>query len=33
VPFEQSVGETLDYFLNDLVKCAKGESCAMSACE
>lgn len=33
VPFEQSVSETLDYFLNDVVHCAKEESCAMSACE
>jgi UDP-4-amino-4-deoxy-L-arabinose formyltransferase/UDP-glucuronic acid dehydrogenase (UDP-4-keto-hexauronic acid decarboxylating) len=33
VPFEQSVGETLDYFLNDVIGCAAGVSCAMSACE
>lgn len=32
VPFEQSVSETLDYFFNDVVGCAAGESCAMSAC-
>ena len=33
VPFEQSVSETLDYFLNDVVDSAKEESCPMSACE
>jgi UDP-4-amino-4-deoxy-L-arabinose formyltransferase/UDP-glucuronic acid dehydrogenase (UDP-4-keto-hexauronic acid decarboxylating) len=32
VPFEQSVSETLDYFLNNVADCAKGESCAVSAC-
>ncbi|MDY6833012.1 MAG: bifunctional UDP-4-amino-4-deoxy-L-arabinose formyltransferase/UDP-glucuronic acid oxidase ArnA [Thermodesulfobacteriota bacterium] len=32
VPFEQSVGETLDYFLNDMMVCAKEAPCAMSAC-
>jgi UDP-4-amino-4-deoxy-L-arabinose formyltransferase/UDP-glucuronic acid dehydrogenase (UDP-4-keto-hexauronic acid decarboxylating) len=32
VPFEQSVHETLDYFLNDVMGCAAGESCALSAC-
>ncbi len=33
VPFEQSVSETLDYFLNDVVGCEAGDSCGMSACE
>ena len=33
VPFEQSVTETLDYFLNDVVACAAEELCATSACE
>ena len=33
VPLEQSVNETLDYFLNDVVGCAQEASCAMSACE
>ncbi|MEJ2247668.1 MAG: bifunctional UDP-4-keto-pentose/UDP-xylose synthase, partial [Acidobacteriota bacterium] len=33
VPFDQSASETLDYFLNDVVDCAKEESCAVSACE
>lgn len=33
VPFEQSVSETLDYFLNDVVDCTREESCAVSACE
>jgi len=33
VPFEQSVNETLDYFLNDVIGCATEESCAMPACE
>ena len=33
VPFEQSVSETLDFFLNDHVSCEKEESCAVSACE
>ena len=32
VPFEQSISETLDYFLNDVVGGAKEEACAMSAC-
>lgn len=32
VPFEQSVAETLDYFLNDVAGCAAEASCAMSAC-
>lgn len=31
VPFEQSVGETLDYFLNDVAGCEKEGSCGMSA--
>ena len=33
VPFEQSVSETLDFFLNDFVSCAAEESCSTSACE
>ncbi|MDD3991994.1 MAG: bifunctional UDP-4-amino-4-deoxy-L-arabinose formyltransferase/UDP-glucuronic acid oxidase ArnA [Desulfobacteraceae bacterium] len=33
VPLEQSVNETLDYFLNDVVGCAREASCAVSACE
>ncbi len=34
VPFEQSVQETLDYFLNAAVGCTtEATSCAMSACE
>ncbi len=32
VPFEQSVNETLDYFLSDVVDCAGEASCAVSAC-
>ncbi len=32
VPFEQSVSETLNYFLDDVAGCAKEQSCAMSAC-
>ena len=33
VPFEQSVSETLDYFLNDAVACAAGKQpCALSDC-
>jgi len=32
VPFEQSVSETLDFFLNDFVGCRGEESCALSAC-
>jgi UDP-4-amino-4-deoxy-L-arabinose formyltransferase/UDP-glucuronic acid dehydrogenase (UDP-4-keto-hexauronic acid decarboxylating) len=33
VPFEQSVSETLDYFLNDVMNCMEEKSCTMSACE
>jgi UDP-4-amino-4-deoxy-L-arabinose formyltransferase/UDP-glucuronic acid dehydrogenase (UDP-4-keto-hexauronic acid decarboxylating) len=33
VPLEQSVNETLDYFLDDVVGCAREASCAVSACE
>jgi UDP-4-amino-4-deoxy-L-arabinose formyltransferase / UDP-glucuronic acid dehydrogenase (UDP-4-keto-hexauronic acid decarboxylating) len=33
VPFEQSVSETLDFFLNDFVSCAMEGPCAVSACE
>jgi UDP-4-amino-4-deoxy-L-arabinose formyltransferase/UDP-glucuronic acid dehydrogenase (UDP-4-keto-hexauronic acid decarboxylating) len=33
VPFEQSVEETLDFFLNDVVQCEMGIPCAVSACE
>jgi len=33
VPFEQSIEETLDYFLKSAVECAAEASCAMSACE
>jgi len=33
VPFEQSVSETLDYFLNDVVQCETGAPCSVSACE
>jgi UDP-4-amino-4-deoxy-L-arabinose formyltransferase/UDP-glucuronic acid dehydrogenase (UDP-4-keto-hexauronic acid decarboxylating) len=33
VPFEQSVEETLDYFLKSAVECEAEASCAMSACE
>lgn len=32
VPFDQSVQETLDYFLNDMVHCATEASCAMPDC-
>ena len=33
VPFEESVSETLDYFLNDVVDYATEASCAVSVCE
>jgi UDP-4-amino-4-deoxy-L-arabinose formyltransferase/UDP-glucuronic acid dehydrogenase (UDP-4-keto-hexauronic acid decarboxylating) len=33
VPFEQSVSETLDFFLNDFVSCSTEGQCAVSACE
>ena len=33
VPFEQSVSETLDFFLNDFVSCAAEGPCAVSDCE
>ncbi len=32
VPFEQSVSETLDFFLNDFVRCTMEGPCAVSAC-
>jgi len=33
VPFEQSVSETLDFFLNDFVSCLADGPCNLSACE
>ncbi|MGD9161190.1 MAG: bifunctional UDP-4-amino-4-deoxy-L-arabinose formyltransferase/UDP-glucuronic acid oxidase ArnA [Desulfobacteraceae bacterium] len=32
VSFEQSVSETLDFFLDDFISCAMGDSCNQSAC-
>ena len=33
VSFEQSVSETLDFFLNDVISCAAEGPCTVSACE
>jgi UDP-4-amino-4-deoxy-L-arabinose formyltransferase/UDP-glucuronic acid dehydrogenase (UDP-4-keto-hexauronic acid decarboxylating) len=33
VSFEQSVSETLDFFLNDYVNCSSEGPCTVSACE